>query len=64
MNHKQKALKTVAKIGKLIGSNKAAMQKSCPEYQSEEGYYITLASRQDIIKSLEADLALFLTYCK
>ncbi len=64
MNHKQKALKTAAKIGNLIGANKAAMQKPCPDYQSEEGYKITLASLQDIIKSLEEDLALALTYCK
>ncbi len=64
MNHKQQALQTAAKIARLIGANKAAMQKPCPAYQSVEGYKITLASIQEIIKSLEEDLALALTYCK
>ena len=64
MNHKQQAFKLAVKIGNLIGANKAAMQRPCPEYQSEEGYRITLASIQEIIKSLEEDLSLALTYCK
>ena len=64
MNHKQNVLKTAGRIGILIGANKAAVKRPCPEYQSEECYKITLASRQDTIKSLEEDLALALTYCK
>ena len=63
MNHKQ-AFKLAVKIGNLIGANKAAMQRPCPEYQSEDGYRITLESIKEIIKSLEEDLALALTYCK
>jgi hypothetical protein len=64
MNHKQQALKTAAKIGRLIGANKAAMCRPCPDYQDESGYKATLASIQGIIKSLEEDLSLALTYCK
>ncbi len=64
MNHKQQALKTAAKLGSLVGANKAAMKRPCPAYQSVEGYKITLASIQEIIKSLEEDLALALAYCK
>lgn len=64
MNHKQQTLKLAVKIAKLVGANKAAMQRPCPEYQNEEGYKITLASLQEIIKSLEEDLSLALTYCK
>ncbi len=64
MNHKQKALQTAAKFGNLIGATKAAIKRPCPDYQSEEGYKITLASRQEILKYLEEDLDLALTYCK
>lgn len=64
MSHKQQALKIAAKIGKVIGANKAAMQQPCPEYQSEDGYKVTLASIQEIARSLEEDLSLALSYCK
>lgn len=64
MNRKQQAFKRVARIAALIGANKAAMQKPCPNYQDEEGYKTTLVSIQEILKSLEEDLALALTYCK